>query len=261
MKEFGKIHKCQLENKNFMNAFLIDPCCIPFFIPAKILFHPLHKHTPTPAPIPTASPTHSHRCMWSRRQRTLPWLVQAEEPRLGDAAVKTRYILLPSPLLLPCDIWKDKRGKLEWALFPADEDIHCWAKSNFSVKISLSEVLKALRTLSTSGGNEKGQVTVKCRKGCQNRQLEESWGLCHQGWCRHLLYELGVKESGAFSHHTRPASPGSILGTISPTHTWVNKLLGGPWVWESFRIKNVRFLQWVGSPLKWTYITHSVTYF
>lgn len=92
---------------------LTDPCCIPFFIPAKILFHPLHKHTPTPAPIPTASPTHSHRCMWSRRQRTLPWLVQAEEPRLGDAAVKTRYILLPSPLLLPCDIWKDKTGKLE----------------------------------------------------------------------------------------------------------------------------------------------------
>ena len=95
-------------------------------------------------PIPIPSRPGSQRCMWVQSQRTLAQFVQSGEPRFLDAAAKTKYILLPSPLPLPVTFERTKEASENRPYFQGIGQL-LW--TNLDIQIILSETRKALRNL------------------------------------------------------------------------------------------------------------------
>lgn len=95
-------------------------------------------------PMPIPSRPGSHRCMWVQGERTPPRFAQSGEPWFLDPAVKTKYILLPSPLPLPVPFEWTKEASENRPYFQGIGQL-LW--TNLGIQIILFEALKALRNL------------------------------------------------------------------------------------------------------------------
>ena len=124
-------------------GYWADPPLHSFLYSSKDSFSPFTQtHISMPIPIP--SRPGSQRCMWVQSERTLPRFVQSGEPWFLDAAAKTKYILLPSPLPLPVTFERTKEASENRPYFQGIGQL-LW--TNLGIQIILSETLKALRNL------------------------------------------------------------------------------------------------------------------
>lgn len=139
---FGRESRSSLFPCSLRLAIELIPHCILFFIPADSFSPFTQIHISMPMPIP--SRPGSHRCMWVQSQRTLPWFVQSGEPWFLDAAAKTKYIRLPSPLPLPVTFERTKEASENRPYFQGIGQL-LW--TNLGIQIILFEALKALRNL------------------------------------------------------------------------------------------------------------------
>lgn len=110
-----------------------------------------------------------------------PVVYTSEDPGLLNAAAKINHALLPSTLP-PSVTFGRTEGQVGMNLISSGQDIHCWAESNFGVKIIFSEGLKTLRYPYLQW---KWEMMVEFRRRWGNSQMDKSWALCCQDQHRH----------------------------------------------------------------------------